>query len=66
MTSKNSEYGVEYQTGLILASKYVLKIGEAYKTKHYEDIPRYISVIAALNSETHRKVRAWWANVEKF
>lgn len=66
MTSKNSEYGVEYQTGLILASKYVLKIGEAYRSKRYKDIPRYISVISALNSETHRKVRAWWTNVEKF
>lgn len=65
MTNKNSEYGVEYQIGLVLASKYVLKIGEAYKAKRYEDIPLYISVISALNSETHRKVRVWWANVKK-
>lgn len=65
MTQRSSEYGVEYQMGLQMAAHYVLKISQAYKTQNFKLIPQYISVIAALDSETHRKIKVWWAAIKK-
>lgn len=65
MTQRGSEYGVEYQMGLQMAAQYVLKISAAYKSGDFKQIPKYISIISALDSETHRKIRAWWAAIKK-
>lgn len=65
MTQRGSEYGAEYQMGLLIAAQYVLKISQAYKAQNFKLIPQYISVISALDSETHRKVKAWWAAAKK-
>lgn len=65
MTNRDSQYGVEYQMGLMMAHEYVLRIGQAYKKQQFEKIPVYISVISSLDSETHRKVKTWWNNHKK-
>jgi hypothetical protein len=65
MTQRSSEYGAEYQMGLQMAAQYVLRISMMYRSGDLSRIPQYISVISALDSETHRKVKAWWAAAKK-